>query len=75
MLAEAKKEEGFTPIKLTLTLQSQDEVDALYAIMNHTIITHAVGLGPQSDKIRDSLRRFAKNQQRVWEILDKTIDK
>lgn len=75
MLAEATKVDGFAPIKLTLTLQSQDEVDALYAIMNHVTVTHAVGLGPQSDKIRDALRRFTKNQQRTWEILDKTIDK
>lgn len=45
MKAERKTESAFVPV--ILTLESQAEVDAVYALLNHATLLEAVGLGGQ----------------------------
>ena len=42
MKAEREEKEAFVPV--TLTLETQTEVDGLYTLLNHAMLSDAVGL-------------------------------
>lgn len=50
----------FTPIKVTLTLETRVEAEALYNIINHWDISHASGLN--FDKLRAALRQYKSSE-------------
>jgi hypothetical protein len=47
--------DGFTPFDLVLTIESQEESDAIRNIFNHSFIIQAANFHQQSDDIRAKL--------------------
>ena len=66
--AELKQE--FVPV--IVTLESQEEMDSLYAMGNHTVIGSAL---PALDRWYRQLSPFVTdNQQQLWDRLNSIID-
>lgn len=55
MKLHTKKSESFTPVEITFTVESQQELDGLWNIFNHTAIVEHLGVRDYGDKIRDGL--------------------
>jgi hypothetical protein len=57
MKVTSKKEEGFKPIKLEITIESKDEQNAFYSLFSHITITDWIEkYGVDHYSIRDCLR-------------------
>jgi hypothetical protein len=75
---QANPDSGFKPVVLHITLETSDEIEAFYAIMNHARVCDSVGFGDQSDQIRNELNRTQSGgvqQHKKFELLTKALNK
>lgn len=56
MKVKIENKEKFTPIKLTLTFESMEEVGKIYALMNHSSLTDKLQINELSADIRIALK-------------------
>lgn len=64
----------FTPVELKLVFETPDELEAFYAIMNHTTVVESVGFNEQSNLICDELESLgAINYIKKYDLLRKAI--
>ena len=72
MKSTVTREETFTPVTVTLTLENQREVDALFGLLNHEKIDQIlVNSGLNLDQVYQQLKNFRTSAyERVTNALD-----
>lgn len=61
----------FTPVELKLVFETPDELEAFYAIMNHTTVVESTKFLVQAHLIRKALGRV--DYYPKWEALNRAI--
>jgi hypothetical protein len=72
MKSKALSKSGFKPIDLTISIESKEELSAIYVLFNHTYVLEAPGMGAiNATAVRASLQKAAEGRIEYSEQFDK----
>ena len=67
--------EGFAPVEFTITLETQEDVDRMYCVLNHSTIVGFLGKSTNDSSLRFPLDSLKEEHTRYWDELEDRLKK